>query len=90
MTLPRSDWRDDAECAKTDIHHPDTWFDDPFYAREICLTRCPVVNECREWALRAPNMPGVVGGMAENERRQIRRRENAAAKKAAKKKEEAA
>jgi WhiB family redox-sensing transcriptional regulator len=42
-------------------------------AKEVCLA-CPVLNQCRAWALQ-PNGPeyGIFGGLDEDQRRAIRR-----------------
>lgn len=42
-------------------------------AKTVCR-RCPVLDTCREWALRVGEDNGVWGGMAEDERRALRRR----------------
>ncbi len=39
-------------------------------AKEICR-ECPVLNECREYALEIREPHGVWGGMSENERRAL-------------------
>lgn len=41
-------------------------------AKKICAQRCPVLADCRSWALANPKLTefGVVGGMTESERRQ--------------------
>lgn len=39
-------------------------------AKEICL-QCPVIMECRAWALRHEETNGVWGGLTEGERDQI-------------------
>jgi WhiB family redox-sensing transcriptional regulator len=41
-------------------------------AKAICR-RCPVMNECRGWALETSQQDGVWGGMSEEERRKVRR-----------------
>jgi len=72
------DWRQDAACADLhpDLHHPvgDTLAAQAQadVARAVCHS-CPVMDECREWAL--DNLAdGVAGGLTEKERRTIRRR----------------
>jgi WhiB family transcriptional regulator, redox-sensing transcriptional regulator len=85
--MPRSaesavhDWRDRAACLEED---PELFF--PIgttgpaaaqveQAKAVCA-RCPVLAECRSWALDNPRMTefGVFGGMSEDERRAVRRR----------------
>jgi Transcription factor WhiB len=50
-------------------------------ARGICLGLCPQLRACREWALGPGNsqLPGIVGGMTEDERRAVRRNRKQAA-----------
>ncbi|WUH91973.1 WhiB family transcriptional regulator [Streptomyces sp. NBC_00433] len=42
-------------------------------AKTVCR-RCPVMGECREWALETGQDSGVWGGLSEDERRTMRRR----------------
>ncbi|MGH8896092.1 MAG: WhiB family transcriptional regulator [Egibacteraceae bacterium] len=44
-------------------------------AKAVCR-RCPVIDECLEWALQTKQNDGVWGGMSEDERRAHRRRRN--------------
>lgn|GEM_PF-2524675 len=52
------------------------------FAKAFCLTHCPVVIECRMWAIHTGSV-GVWGGMTyeerRGERRRIRRRDSAGA-----------
>lgn len=75
------DWRQDAECGREGTD-PERWFpvgDSPAAqaqteaAREICHG-CPVMDECRAWALDSGLDDGVAGGLTEKERRNIRKR----------------
>jgi WhiB family transcriptional regulator, redox-sensing transcriptional regulator len=43
-------------------------------AKAVC-GRCPVVAECRDWAVQAGPVDGVWGGTTESERRAMRRHE---------------
>jgi WhiB family redox-sensing transcriptional regulator len=43
-------------------------------AKSVCR-RCPVMIQCRTWALTTGQAAGVWGGMSEDERRAVRRRE---------------
>lgn len=78
------DWRHRAACLDED---PELFF--PIgstvaavaqieKAKAVCA-RCPVLVECRTWALQNPRLAefGVFGGMSEDERRttQVRRRQ---------------
>ncbi|MCX4824990.1 WhiB family transcriptional regulator [Streptomyces sp. NBC_01142] len=42
-------------------------------AKEVCR-RCPVTDQCLEWALRTGQGTGVWGGLKASERRGLRRR----------------
>jgi WhiB family transcriptional regulator, redox-sensing transcriptional regulator len=42
-------------------------------AKAVCR-RCPVVNDCLQWALSSGQDAGVWGGLDEDERRALRRR----------------
>jgi WhiB family redox-sensing transcriptional regulator len=74
------DWRKRAACKDED---PELFF--PIgdvgpalpqidEAKAVCR-RCPVVDECLNWALTMGEDDGVWGGMSEDERRAIRRRD---------------
>ncbi|MFF8646483.1 WhiB family transcriptional regulator [Streptomyces sp. NPDC015345] len=80
------DWRHNAVCREED---PDLFF--PIgntgpallqiaEAKAVCR-RCPVMEQCLQWALEAGQDEGVWGGLSEDERRSLRRR--AARKRAA-------
>jgi WhiB family redox-sensing transcriptional regulator len=78
-TEPGSDWRHRAECVNED---PELFYpigntgpallqiED---AKAVCR-RCPVIEECLEFALDAKIDSGVFGGMSEDERRSLKRR----------------
>jgi WhiB family redox-sensing transcriptional regulator len=79
-------WRELAACRGSD---PELWF--PISeehhtpqvetAKTICR-RCPVLEQCRAWAI--PHQPyGIAGGMTEDERRRARRQENQPSQRAA-------
>jgi WhiB family redox-sensing transcriptional regulator len=86
----RPDWRDRAACLDED---PELFFpigtSGPAQAqiedaKAVCA-RCPVLAECRTWALENPNLAGfgVFGGLSEDERKtevRRRRRRSAAAR----------
>ena len=74
MRPPRSDWRDEAECA-TGGYPPDLWFEPDTTAEAItvCRTLCPVREECLAWSLTAPSVEhGVFGGITPRQRRERR------------------
>lgn len=67
-------WVERAECATG--HDPDLWFtpdSEAGFAKEVCK-KCPVKADCLAWALTEPSMQGVLGGLTESERRNLRRR----------------
>lgn len=73
------DWRHGAECFGED---PELFFpigntgpallqiED---AKAVCR-RCPVIDQCLQWALESGQDCGVWGGMSEDERRALKRR----------------
>nr|BFD86455.1 WhiB family transcriptional regulator [Streptomyces sp. Xyl84] len=72
-------WREHAACRHED---PDLFFPigttgpalvQTEQAKAVCR-RCPVRDECLEWALDTAQTLGVWGGTSENERRALRRR----------------
>jgi WhiB family redox-sensing transcriptional regulator len=79
----RTDWFDEAACrdVDTDIFFPPAEAD-AAAAKEICA-RCPVREECLEFALEASPAPeGVWGGLTRVERHRLVRRRQKAARKA--------
>jgi WhiB family redox-sensing transcriptional regulator len=60
-------------CAQTD---PDAFFPEKggstAAAKKICA-ECPVLADCREFALGTPSLYGLWGGLTDVERRRIRR-----------------
>jgi len=73
------DWRRDALCLE---HDPRLFYPPPpsaggthiaEEAKAICK-RCPVREECLEWALEHGEQFGIWGGRTERERRRIRQR----------------
>ncbi|MDJ0385004.1 WhiB family transcriptional regulator [Streptomyces sp. G-G2] len=74
------DWRHHAACRETD---PELFF--PIgntgpallqieEAKAVCRRRCPVMDQCLQWALDANQTDGVWGGLSEDERRAMKRR----------------
>ncbi|WP_171107978.1 MULTISPECIES: WhiB family transcriptional regulator [unclassified Streptomyces] len=84
MTAERGEnatyWRERAACLRVD---PDLFF--PIGSGDLTLEqideakavcgRCPVVEQCLDWAVRAGHVEGIWGGSTESERRAMRRRE---------------
>ncbi len=50
-------------------------------AKKVCR-ECPVVDECREWALSIPSQKGVAGALSEADRARVRRKRQRAARAA--------
>ncbi|MFI6103770.1 WhiB family transcriptional regulator [Streptomyces sp. NPDC093595] len=80
-------WRNAAACRTED---PDLFFPigtggpamlQTEAAKTVCR-RCPVRQQCLEWALENNQDTGVWGGLGEAERRTLRRRSRAAAARA--------
>lgn len=73
-------WMRDGEAACAE-ECPDLFFPPPGYpgaravarAKKICET-CPLIEPCRDYALKHDELYGVWGGLSEYERRDIRRR----------------
>ncbi|MFJ2847021.1 WhiB family transcriptional regulator [Streptomyces griseofuscus] len=74
------DWRHNAVCREED---PDLFF--PIgntgpallqieEAKAVCHRRCPVIEQCLQWALESGQNDGVWGGLSEDERRSLKRR----------------
>jgi WhiB family redox-sensing transcriptional regulator len=81
-TQPDRDWRHRAEC-RLPGYDPELWF--PIgntgpallqieEAKDVCRDRCPVVEQCLQWALDTRQESGVWGGLSEDERRRMKRR----------------
>lgn len=74
-------WQERAACADLDTRlffHPAGERGKGFEEREraakrVCAT-CPVLAQCREFALQCAEEYGVWGGLSENERADVRRR----------------
>lgn len=73
------DWRNDGACRDED---PELFFPvgstgsallQAEEAKAVCR-RCPVVQQCLEWAMETHQDIGVWGGLGEGERRTLRRR----------------
>ena len=73
------DWRDDAVCITVD---PELFFpvgntgpalEQIERAKAVC-GRCPVTEQCLQYALETNQDSGVWGGMSEEERRSLKRR----------------
>ncbi|MBZ9644598.1 WhiB family transcriptional regulator [Streptomyces sp. PSKA30] len=73
-------WRERAACLHED---PDLFFpigntgptlEQIDEARAVCR-RCPVVEQCLDWAIQVGQVEGIWGGMTDSERRALRRRQ---------------
>jgi WhiB family redox-sensing transcriptional regulator len=71
-------WRNKAACLDAD---PELFFPSGStgaalmqieQAKAVCK-QCPVMRECRQWALETGQQDGVWGGMSEEERRRVKR-----------------
>lgn len=72
---PAHGWRAQALCAQTDpdLFYPETG-QTSRTARTVCGP-CPVIAECRAYALARPEPHGVWGGLSARERTLLRRRQ---------------
>ena len=70
ITPAATGWMTQQRCAEVD---PDIWFEPESKraAIRICNT-CPVIAECRAWALADPTLEGIAGGLTEKERATLR------------------
>lgn len=72
--LTPTPWMADASCAQIG---GDAWFpnehDNGAEARRVCKA-CPVVNECRDFAVETNQQDGIWGGMGVNQLRKLRNR----------------
>lgn len=72
LTLP-PEWVTHALCAQTD---PEAFYPEKGGStrqpKSVCRS-CPVMAECRDYALANGEMYGVWGGLSENDRRRLRR-----------------
>ncbi|MGP4085969.1 WhiB family transcriptional regulator [Streptomyces sp. KR55] len=73
-------WRERAACLHED---PDLFFpigntgptlEQIDEAKAVCR-RCPVVEQCLDWAIQVGQVEGIWGGMTDSERRAVRRRQ---------------
>ncbi|MGW7427749.1 WhiB family transcriptional regulator [Streptomyces sp. NPDC054813] len=73
-------WRERAACLRVD---PDLFFPvgqggpaltQVDEAKAVC-GRCPVLEQCLDWAVDVGQVEGIWGGMTESERRAMRRRD---------------
>lgn len=75
-------WTDEAACREPGID-PELFFpvsesgpesrQQVAAAKAVCA-RCPVIDRCRDWAVRAGEAEGIWGGTTPDERRRLRRR----------------
>lgn len=78
-----TDWRDEALCAQVggEIFFPEPG-ESTEPARSVCRD-CPVVNDCREYAITRFIKHGIWGGTSGRQREQIRARRRREAREAA-------
>lgn len=83
MSLPNDSWREYAACRNQD---PEIFFpvgssgpalEEIEMAKSICH-RCPVREQCLDYALRTGQDYGIWGGLTEDERRVLARRRRSA------------
>ncbi|MFD7408110.1 WhiB family transcriptional regulator [Streptomyces sp. NPDC059866] len=73
-------WRERAACLHEDpelffpIGNTGPTLEQIDEARAVCR-RCPVVEQCLDWALQVGQVEGIWGGMTDSERRALRRRQ---------------
>lgn len=73
-------WRERAACLHED---PELFFPignsgptlAQIHAAKAVCRRCPVVQQCLDWAVEVGHVEGIWGGTTESERRAMRRRE---------------
>lgn len=67
------DWHSQAVCSQTD---PEAFYPEKGgstrEAKRICR-ECPVLQQCRQWAIDHDERYGVWGGLSERERRRLKR-----------------
>lgn len=70
---PQPEWMRESLCAQTDpdLFFPEGKYDRASTARQICGA-CPVLAQCRDYALNHPGLYGIWGGMSASERRKAR------------------
>jgi WhiB family redox-sensing transcriptional regulator len=75
-----SSWQDDAACRAPGVD-PELFFPvgetgpaiAQIRAAKAVCARCPVISQCRNWALRIGESDGIWGGLTPTERRRARR-----------------
>jgi WhiB family transcriptional regulator, redox-sensing transcriptional regulator len=75
MTLPSTEWMDEAHCRKegvpTSVFFPEK-SRSAVPAQKVCI-ECPVSGECRDYALATNQSHGVWGGLSERARRRAKK-----------------
>lgn len=66
---PYAEWYKLGECSPFFVSDPDFFFEavNEFVAKAICMT-CPVLQQCRNWAIANDIRYGVWGGLSAKER----------------------
>lgn len=67
-----TDWMAQSACGPGDTHLFFGGAETAPAAKTICTGGCPVIDSCRSYALRIPDLEGGWGGMDEKERRRYR------------------
>lgn len=76
-TEPAGQWVKQGACRKDpDAMFPGSLAAEIEYAKAICHS-CPVIEQCKQWALETRQGLGVWGGLSEGDRQSIRRRSRA-------------
>jgi WhiB family transcriptional regulator, redox-sensing transcriptional regulator len=72
--LRRPDWHAGASCKQQpEVNFFPELGEDAAPTKAVCAT-CPVVAECRSWAMdQGAGLPGIWGGTSRRERRRLRR-----------------
>lgn len=78
--VKREEWMTHGECRNPE-RNPDDWFPSegdsqaPKRAKKVCVSECPVLLQCREYAVNFPvAVTGVWGGWSKTEIQQERMR----------------
>ncbi len=74
MSIPDEPWRQEAACRAADTALFFGFEEDQERAVAICRGSCPVMIECREYAVATRRQDGVWGGLTEEQlRRRVKR-----------------
>src|SRR5690606_7721797 len=73
LGLEKHEWQKSGACYGTDTNVFFPQRGDPVKKQKAACARCPVVDECLEYALIRSEKFGIWGGLSERQRRSIRR-----------------